>query len=200
MDITKLKCEAAYYKDFLTDYQADSLFNKITNDYLFNESFLKSQPNHFVIPEVDKIMFMDNDLFESNHLPNEHWGKTAPWFTELKDLRNRIEGLLQWPFHTGVCLYYPNGNTGVDFHHDPPAFGNTDVIASISLGAERVFQLRDIESNEVFEELLHHGSLFVMGKGCQQHYEHSLPFDQSCSQTRINITFRTKGYSTQTLH
>ncbi|WP_422004400.1 alpha-ketoglutarate-dependent dioxygenase AlkB [Roseivirga pacifica] len=200
MDTSALKCEANYYPSFLTENQANSIYRTIVDDYLFNEAFLNTQPNHAKLPETDKVMFMDKWLFEENSLPNEVWGKTAPWFEALEALRNKIEELLKWPFHTGVCIYYPNGNTGIGFHADHPAFGNTAVIASISLGAERIFQLRDNDTEEVYEERLAHGSLFVMGKGCQTDYEHALPMDSSCHQPRINITFRTKGYQVDQLH
>lgn len=37
---------------------------------------------------------------------------------------------------------------------------------------------------------LPNGSLLLMGDGCQERYEHSLPLDPGCTAPRINLTFR----------
>ena len=34
--------------------------------------------------------------------------------------------------------------------------------------------------------LLEHGSLIVMGEGCQEHYQHALPVDKQCKTPRLN--------------
>ncbi|WP_420386013.1 alpha-ketoglutarate-dependent dioxygenase AlkB [Roseivirga sp.] len=200
MDTSTLSCQVKFIPNFIDAETASNLFQVLKNDYLLNDEFLSSQPEALQIPEVRKVMFMDKELFSENVLPPEHWGNTAPWFEALEAIRYRVEQELQWAFHTGVCLYYRNGQNSMDFHSDYEAFGSTEVIASISLGAERLFQLRDIRTKEVYEELLPHGSLFVMGKGCQENYEHALARNPECSEPRINITFRTFRHETQNLH
>lgn len=200
MDTSALSCQVKFIPDFIDPETASNLFQVLKNDYLLNNHFLSSQPRALLIPEVRKVMFMDQELFTENRLPPEQWGNTAPWFDELEAIRYLVEQELQWAFHTGVCLYYHNGQNRMAFHSDYEAFGSTEVIASISLGAERLFQLRDIKTKDIYEELLPHGSLFVMGKGCQQNYEHALAPDPECLAPRINITFRTYSYKTQNLH
>lgn len=189
----ELHCDAQFVTDFLSPIQADDLFSRLQKDFFFNKKFRESQPHHVRIPNMDKIMFMDQELFECNALPSELWGKTSPWFTHLKAVREEVQKLTNIPFHTCVALYYSNGNSWVDFHTDYPAFGSTEVIASLSLGVQRSFHLREKQSKKVYEEQLSHGSLFIMGKGFQENYEHSLRPDIHCSEPRINLTFRTYG-------
>ena len=81
------------------------------------------------------------------------------------------------------------------YHSDPSAYGNTDCIASVSLGAEREFLLRDQENpDETYSYLLENGSLIIMGEHCQEHYEHAVPPDPTCHAPRINLTFRKFGW------
>ena len=81
----------------------------------------------------------------------------------------------------------------MDYHRDVSAFGDTSHIASISLGAERMFSLRELETGEVCDVHLAHGSLIYMGPGCQERYEHAVPADPGCGEARVNLTFRLFG-------
>lgn len=73
------------------------------------------------------------------------------------------------------------------------AYGDTSTIPSLSLGEERKFCLREKQTLKVAEVLLKNGSLLIMGKDCQEKYEHALPIDSNYKKGRINITFRKYG-------
>ena len=93
-----------------------------------------------------------------------------------------------------VAIYYPDGRAGVDYHSDPPAFGDTRAIASISLGCERRFGIRDLEGQaEDYVMRLAHGSLLTMGPGFQDRYAHAILLEETCTEPRINLTFRCFG-------
>lgn len=146
------------------------------------------------VMDTGKMTFLDEDLFHSGKMPKERFGETAPWFPELLAVKLRVEQMFNRPFHTGVCIYYPDGNAGVDYHYDPPSFGDTSVVPSLSLGQERVFGLRERKTRHEHKLPLQNGDLVLMGKGCQDLYEHALFVDPSITEPRINITFRTFGY------
>jgi len=60
-----------------------------------------------------------------------------------------------------LCNLYNNGNDSVGLHADAePEMG--PVIASVSLGAERLFCLKGKNGAVAFAERLLHGSLFIM--------------------------------------
>lgn len=186
-----LNCDAEYFASFISAEEASVLYHKLINVYNISTEFLRIElSNMTYISETGKINFMDNEMFERDALPEALWGKSAQWFSELSELKCKIEDHTQLEFKVCVCLYYPNGQVGVDYHHDPRAFGDTSVIPSFSLGAERKFLLRDKNSLEEFDIILNHGSVLIMGANCQERYEHSLPIDNSCHQGRINLTFR----------
>jgi alkylated DNA repair dioxygenase AlkB len=64
------------------------------------------------------------------------------------------------------------------------------VIASVSLGAERLFRLKRKNGYVAFSERLPHGSLLIMAGNTQEHFKHEVPKEPGVSQPRINLTFR----------
>ncbi|MEM9835730.1 MAG: alpha-ketoglutarate-dependent dioxygenase AlkB [Bacteroidota bacterium] len=190
-----LNCEAAYHDDFLTEPEASDLFGELLQVV---------QQIHHEPSTVDgtrckvnfgKVMFIDQQLMDKNVFPEAHWGATRIWFGRLAKLKARVEEFTGRAFQVCVLIYYPDGHAGVDFHTDYPAFGDTSLIPSVSLGEERVFKFREKASGEVLALALAHGSLVIMGAGCQEHYEHSLPVDAVYKNPRINLTFRKYGFA-----
>ena len=113
----------------------------------------------------------------------------------MKKLKEKIENFTNRKFEVCVLIYYPDGNSGVDFHSDYVAFGDTSIIPSISLGEEREFKFREKESEVEVSQTLENGSLILMGRYCQKRYEHSLPINPKYKEPRINLTFRKYGFS-----
>ena len=75
---------------------------------------------------------------------------------------------------------------------DETELGDTPVIASVSLGAERIFELKQKHQTPAkkYKLLLRHGSLLIMSGTMQQHWLHQLPKDGGLLEARINLTFR----------
>ena len=92
-------------------------------------------------------------------------------------------------YNAALCNLYRNGNDSVGLHADAePEMG--PVIASVSLGAERLFRLKRQDGTVAFAERLPHGSLLIMAGATQQNYKHEVPKEPSINQVRINLTFR----------
>ena len=84
---------------------------------------------------------------------------------------------------------YKNGNDSVGLHADAePEMG--PVIASVSLGAERLFRLKGNDGAVVFSERLPHGSLLIMAGNTQKNFKHEVPKEPAIALPRINLTFR----------
>lgn len=189
-----LKCDVDYFKEFLDQSEAKELFDELLQ-IAQNQIFQPKTHTGEIIPvNFVKTMFLEQELFDQNIFPEQVWGPTQPKSKNLQKLTQKIESKLNETFPVCVMIYYPDGNSGVDFHSDLPAFGDTSVIPSISLGAERKFLLKENATKEIFTTKLENGSLIVMGKGCQNNYEHSLPESPTCHNPRINLTFRKYGY------
>lgn len=190
----ELNCEVEYFKDFLELGLANELFIELIR--LVKALNYRPQTENGEIHHVNfgKIMFVDQDLLDKNIFPEQHWGPTKPWTDKLKTIKELIENHIHQKFQVCVLIYYPDGHSGVDFHSDLVAFGDTSIIPSISLGEEREFIFREIESGNKFVTALEHGSLIIMGEYCQERYEHSLPINPKYKNQRINLTFRKYGF------
>lgn len=190
-----LNCTVEYHRKFLSNEESQQLYDQLISDYelktLKLEVISAGKKNLF---DYGKIMFVNRELYETNKFPEEIWGKIMVWPTSLIRIKQRLEELVNKVFSVCVCIYYPDGNTGVDYHSDYAAFGDTSVIPSISIGEEREFLLREKENLEVFEITLEDGSLLIMGEHCQQRYEHCLPVNPKFKRGRINLTFRQYGF------
>lgn len=183
-------CQTEYLPQFLTESESHELYEHLISNYDVTDRTVKMADGSAFIQETGTYMFLDDGLQGFDRMP-EVWGQRATWPALLKTARDRIEGHTGHQFQVCRCIYYENGDSSCDFHADYMAYGPTNVIASLSLGAEREFILRDKENPaEQFKILLENGSLFVMGEGCQENYEHALPKDESCHEARLNLTFR----------
>lgn len=184
-----LNCSAIYIEDFLSKETARKLYKQLMTEYTIAEQTLNISHSN-----IKKIMFVDEELHAQNTFPEEVWGKTAIWSDQLRTIKEKVEAFTGLVFGVCVCIYYPDGNSGVTYHSDFPAFGDTTTIPSLSIGAERIFYLREKESLQVHEILLQEGSMLIMGEYCQERYEHSLPINPAYTKGRINLTFRQYGY------
>ncbi|MCW0168581.1 alpha-ketoglutarate-dependent dioxygenase AlkB [Burkholderia pseudomallei] len=71
-----------------------------------------------------------------------------------------------------------------------PELGAEPVIASLSLGATRVFDLRHNETGVTHAYRLTNGSLLVMRGRTQHAWRHRVPKEPAVRGERINLTFR----------
>jgi len=123
-----------------------------------------------------------------------------PWIPELLLLKARVEeatpmaayanlSLPKLGYNAVLCNLYRDGNDSVGLHADAePEMG--PIIASLSLAAERVFQLKRKDGSVAFSARLPHGCLLIMAGDTQKHFKHEVPKEAGVTQPRINLTFR----------
>jgi alkylated DNA repair dioxygenase AlkB len=122
------------------------------------------------------------------------------WPPELLSLKARVEqatpekayanlGLPKLGYNAVLCNLYRDGNDSVGLHADAePEMG--PVIASVSLGAERLFRLKGRDGTVALSEKLSHGSLLIMAGETQKNFKHEVPKEPDVTRARINLTFR----------
>ena len=184
----------SYNASFLSESKATELFQQLNKFSELTDMMEMKLPSKDTIKyNFGKLMFVDQDLIDKNVFPKSAWGNVMKWPKYMLPIKKQVQKLTGQEFKTCVCIYYPNGNSGVDYHSDKMAFGNTDLIPSVSLGEERMFYLRENKTMIETKILLEHGSLLIMKDRCQDHYEHSLPENSVYLKPRINLTFRKYG-------
>ena len=118
--------------------------------------------------------------------------EVSPMFSLLEGICRRVEVETGCRFNSVLLNYYRSGVDTMGWHaDDEKALGETPVIASVSLGASRVFRMRHRRYTQWrFEVTLTHGSLFIMWPDTQENWLHSVPRQSACVSPRINLTFR----------
>jgi alkylated DNA repair dioxygenase AlkB len=115
-----------------------------------------------------------------------------PWPPVLGELRARICQFTHEPFNSVLCNLYRDGRDSMGMHADREReLRDNPVIASLSLGATRRFQLRHRSDRTARLDLdLEDGSLLVMRGALQHYYRHGVPKQPTVTEPRINLTFR----------
>lgn len=116
-----------------------------------------------------------------------------PWTPLLAELRAQVEPPAQASFNALIVQLYRDGRDGVSWHaDDSPGLGVDPVIASLSFGATRRFELRARGEQAACLALeLHAGDLVIMRGDLQHTHQHRVPREPDVSAPRINLTFRT---------
>lgn len=119
----------------------------------------------------------------------------TPWTPVLQRLKAAIEPVCGITFNSVLLNQYRTGQDSVSWHADnEPELGINPVIASLSFGDTRTFQLKhrkDRKQKHLIE--LTHGSLLVMRGPTQHHWLHQIPKTSVEKGPRINLTFRVIG-------
>ncbi len=115
-----------------------------------------------------------------------------PWTSELLDLKSLVEEKTNETYNSCLLNLYHSGEEGMAYHSD----GEKDLkkngtIASLSLGAERLFSFKHNSTKERVSIVLERGSLLVMKGETQKYWKHRLPPTKKVHSARINLTFRT---------
>jgi alkylated DNA repair dioxygenase AlkB len=116
-----------------------------------------------------------------------------PWTGILTDIKDRVETIAGSAFNSVLLNYYRNERDSIGMHSDDePELGLRPVIASLSLGAERVFILKHKTRKNIksLHLRLASGSLLLM-KGETQHcWKHGIEKEAHHCDPRVNLTFR----------
>ena len=119
----------------------------------------------------------------------QHW---TPILERVRDMAERHTGTT---FDYCFLNRYRDGRDAVAWHGDRD--GTRDarlVVASLSLGATRQFQLRPKKDSGLMHNPIsvdvNHGDLVIMAGDTQLYWEHRVPRDPRITGERLNVTFR----------
>lgn len=113
------------------------------------------------------------------------------WTDTLLFIRERCQAISGVRFNSVLMNLYRDGQDAMGWHADnEPELGPEPVIASVSLGFARRFDLRHKTSRETRHVVLPHGSLLIMAGKTQQYWAHQIARSKKIHEPRINLTFR----------
>lgn len=112
------------------------------------------------------------------------------WHPGLLEIRQLLEEFTSSGFNSVLANAYRDGNDSMGWHRDDESeLGPTPLIASVSLGEERRFLVRE-NGKRSSGITLGHGSLLIMQGSFQRRFSHSLPKTRRDIGLRINLTYR----------
>jgi alkylated DNA repair dioxygenase AlkB len=115
--------------------------------------------------------------------------KAGEWTPLMQAIKERME-TVAGPLHGGLVQVYPTGSVPLGWHYDK---GEPEIIASLSLGAERDFRFGLVERKsckEVFRIRLKHGSLLLIPGQVNLRFKHEVPPMKRVKEPRVNVTLR----------
>lgn len=178
-----------YYPNFFSREKSDELFDILYKETPWQQDditvFGKTHPQ----PRLTALYGNEGKPYGYSNI------KMIPhnWTISLMYIKNEIEILINHHFTTVLLNLYRDGKDSNGWHADNEReLGSNPVIASLSLGEKRNFQIKSTTNpDDKFNLELEHGSLLIMKEGSQLFYKHQLPKTTKTKKERINLTFRT---------
>ncbi|UVW34037.1 alpha-ketoglutarate-dependent dioxygenase AlkB [SAR92 clade bacterium H455] len=179
--------QIAFWPNWLDNDRADSLLSQAINHIDWRSDVIRIAGKTIPIPRLQQWFGAPKTSYTYSNIRLQ-----AVAFPDwIEQLREQVEVQSGERFNRALVNYYRDGSDSVDWHADDEAeLGFEPLVASLSLGAERVFQLRHNLTQERLDISLPHGSLLLMGPGIQTYWQHRIAKTKKVDQPRVNFTFR----------
>ena len=180
--------EMVYYPNFFGQVQANNLFEKLISEVPWQLDNITVYGKSYPQPRLTALYGNDGKPYGySNIVMQPH-----PWSPLIMFIKNEVENVVKTNFTTVLLNQYRDGKDSNGWHADnEKELGRNPVIASVSFGATRVFQMKH---NSIVgckkNILLEHGSLLLMAGTTQHFWKHQIPKTAKFVDPRINLTFR----------
>ncbi|MEO9891720.1 alpha-ketoglutarate-dependent dioxygenase AlkB [Aurantibacter sp.] len=180
--------DLTYFEDFLTIEESNYYFDVLKTHVPWQQDNIKVFGKVYAQPRLTA-------LYANNSMPYSYSNITMhphKFSKELLVIKERVEKFSKIEFTTCLLNLYRDGNDSNGWHSDnEKELGINPVIASVTLGQERFFHLRNKEDKKLKRKiLLQHGSLLLMKGVTQQHWQHQIAKTAKPISERINLTFR----------
>lgn len=180
--------EIMYYPAFFDKKEADEIYEELMNSIPWQQDEITVYGKNHLQPRLTALYGNEGKSYSYSNIKME----PHPWNLLLQKIKLKIESTTGTTFTTVLLNHYRDGKDSNGWHADnEKELGINPVIASLSFGAERNFQLKHNSNKELRKSIiLEHGSLLLM-KGSTQHFwKHQIPKTAKPIGPRINLTFR----------
>ena len=179
--------EYLFLPDFFNPLESDHYFKTLRETVLWKQESMSMYGKKIAFPRLVAWYGNDDKPFSFSGVTLQ----TNPWTKEMLEIKDRIEPLAKVSFNSVLLNLYRSIRDSVSWHTDSePELGKNPIIASVSFGAARKFQLRHIQTKEKIELHLTPGSLLIMQGALQHYWQHQVPKTSKTIGERINLTFR----------
>ncbi|MQP24804.1 alpha-ketoglutarate-dependent dioxygenase AlkB [Flavobacterium sp. LMO8] len=178
-----------FYPNFFNQEEADMLFEKLMNETPWQQDDITIFGKKVAQPRLTCLFGNEGKPYSYSRLTMQ----PHTWNPTMMFIKKKVDKISEQNFTTVLANLYRNEKDSNGWHADnEKELGRNPIIASVSFGEERKFQLKHISDKNVKLSLnLNHGSLLVMKEGSQIYYKHQIPKATQPKNARINLTFRT---------
>ena len=180
--------EIEYYEEFLKAEKANAYLNKFLKLDSWRHDKIKLFGREIYQPRLTALFGESgkNYTYSGLEMIPETFTK------ELIEIKDQCEEISHTSYNVCLANLYRDGKDSMGWHSDDEKeLGKHPIIASVSLGAERIFHLKHKKDKTARHKIrLQHGSLLIMKGTTQEFWKHQLPKTQQSIGPRINLTFR----------
>jgi alkylated DNA repair dioxygenase AlkB len=178
---------ADYYPNFLEPTASTTLLQQLLLLESFQQNEIVLFGKKMKVPRLEAYYALNGEQY--GYSGQQLQAEKFPLF--LDELRLEVQERTGYKYNALLINYYRDGQDSNGWHADnEKTLGPNPSIASISLGAERTFELKHLSTGQKKSILLAHGSLLHMHGPLQHHYKHQLPKKRALTEARLNLTFR----------
>jgi alkylated DNA repair dioxygenase AlkB len=180
--------DVVFYPEFFPPAAADRLLQELRGTTAWRQEAIRLYGRDVPLPRLTAWYGDPGTGYTYSGIANV----PAPWTPALLEVKQAVEPVAGVAFNSVLLSRYRTGQDGVAWHSDDePEFGEDPVIASVSFGGTRTFQLRHKGDKNLRASVeLTHGSLLLMRGSTQKDWVHRVPKTTREVPERLNLTYR----------
>jgi alkylated DNA repair dioxygenase AlkB len=178
--------DIVYYPAFFDATTSESLYDELKQGIPWQQDSIKLFGKVHPQPRLTALFGNDGKPYSYSNITMQ----PHAWTILLQKIRYAVEAVTDTSFTSVLLNYYRDGKDSNGWHADnEKELGLHPIIASVSLGAARNFQLKHNALPLKQSLVLESGSLLVMKGTTQEFWKHQVPKSNGVGG-RINLTFR----------
>ncbi len=176
-----------WYPDWLPPADAAHALTQLVEEVEWRQDMMCTPAGRVPLPRLTAWLGEPDAVYVYSGIRNV----PQPWTPTVAELKAAAESVCDARFNSVLINRYRSGTDSMGWHADrEPELGAQPVIASVSLGVARTFDLRHNKTGVVQSFSLKGGSLLVMKGNTQADWRHRVPKEPRVAGERINLTFR----------
>ena len=179
-------CYVVIIRGWLNKKTSCYLYDKLKSEIPWCQRYINMPQGPVLEPRY--TYFMGDDPNQVHKYSKTEF-KPDAWTAECEILKQRVVKETKIPFNAGLLTNYPDGLHHIGMHSDKECLGDYNAVASISLGARRDFNFKNIETGQLIKTYLLSGCGMIMWGDTNKKWKHSVP-KRSKADGRISLTLR----------
>jgi alkylated DNA repair dioxygenase AlkB len=181
------KPDVNWYPDWLSPEAGERLLAQLIDEVAWRQDIMGTPGGRVPLPRLTAWQGEPDAVYVYSGIRNV----PQAWTPAVAELKAAAEATCASRFNSVLLNRYRSGMDSMGWHADhEPELGAQPVIASVSLGVARTFDLRHNKTGVVQSFQLKGGSLLVMKGSTQAQWRHRVPKEPRVTGERVNLTFR----------